>query len=117
MRSDLTRPLPVQETTVFQNVVPRFAVVGILRRLWRRRSLARRFLGRDLQLKYRGSALGFVWSLLGPLLLMLVYTVVFSLVVRIPTRVPYPIFVLSGLLPWLFTARTLERACHSLLGQ
>jgi lipopolysaccharide transport system permease protein len=89
----------------------------ILRNLWRRRYLLGRFLSRDLQLKYRGSSLGFVWSLLGPLLLMAVYSVVFSLLIRIPTSVPYPLFVLAGIVPWLFTARSLERSGHALLGQ
>jgi ABC-type polysaccharide/polyol phosphate export permease len=76
-----------------------------------------RFLSRDLQLKYRGSYLGFVWSLLGPLLLIAVYSAVFWGLVRLQTPAPYPLFVLSGLLPWLFTARALERSCHVLLDQ
>jgi ABC-type polysaccharide/polyol phosphate export permease len=90
---------------------------SIVSSLWQRRWLLWRFLARDLQLKYRGSFLGLFWSLLGPLLLMLVYSVVFSVVVRIPTPAPYPLFVLAGIVPWLFTARTLERACHVLLEQ
>ena len=73
------------------------AAVSILLGLWHRRWLVQRFLVRDLQLKYRGSALGFFWSLLGPLLLMIVYSVVFSLLVRISTPVPYPLFVLAGI--------------------
>src|ERR1051326_6672719 len=114
MGSDLTRPSPAPQTAVFQ---PLRDTPELLLGLWRPRWLLRRFLARDLQLKYRGSALGFLWSLLGPLLLMAVYSIVFSVLVRIATPVPYPLFVLSGLLPWLYTARTLERACHALLDQ
>jgi len=70
------------------------------------------FVARDLKTKYRGSVLGIFWSLLNPLLLMLIYTVVFSVIVRIPIK-PYPIFLLSGLVPWNAFAQTLTSATTS----
>jgi homopolymeric O-antigen transport system permease protein len=119
MGSDLTRPLQGPETAVFQPVAARSGAkpARLLFDLWRHRALLGRFLARDVQLKYRGSYLGFFWSLLGPLLLMAVYSIVFSVLVRVHTPVPYPLYVLSGLVPWLFTARSMERACHALLDQ
>jgi ABC-2 type transport system permease protein len=70
-------------------------------------------VARDLRTKYRGSVLGIFWSLLNPLLLMLVYTVVFSVIVRINVGGPYPIFLLAGLVPWNAFAQTLTIATTS----
>src|SRR5579872_1376412 len=54
---------------------------------------------KDLKVKYKGTALGFFWSLLNPLLMMIVYAVVYTVLFRF--QVPrYPIFLLAGLLPW-----------------
>jgi len=69
-------------------------------------------VSRDLKTRYRGSVLGVFWSLLNPLLLMLVYTVVFSVIVRVNIQ-PYPIFLLSGLVPWNIFAQTLTIATTS----
>ena len=69
-------------------------------------------VARDLKTKYRGSLLGIFWSLLNPLLLMLVYTVVFSVIVRVNIK-PYPIFLLAGLVPWNAFAQTLVTATNS----
>jgi lipopolysaccharide transport system permease protein len=73
------------------------------------RGLVRSFLARDLAVRYKGSALGLVWSLLNPLLMMAVYTVVFSHIVRV--QLPhgnYPVFLLAGYLPWTFLAVSLQ---------
>jgi lipopolysaccharide transport system permease protein len=65
------------------------------------RSLIKNLVLKDLKLKYRGSVLGVVWSLLRPLLLIAVYTVAFKYVVRIKMD-NYAFFLLVGLLPWNF---------------
>lgn len=70
------------------------------------------FVARDLKTKYRGSVLGIFWSLLNPLLLMLIYTVVFSVIVRVNIK-PYPVFLLAGLVPWNAFAQTLTSATIS----
>jgi ABC-2 type transport system permease protein len=54
---------------------------------------------KDLKVKYKGTALGFFWSLLNPLLMMIVYALVFSVIVRFQVE-RYPVFLLAGLLPW-----------------
>ncbi len=56
--------------------------------------------------------LGIFWSLLNPLLLMLIYTVVFSVIVRVNIK-PYPVFLLAGLVPWNAFAQTLTSATIS----
>jgi lipopolysaccharide transport system permease protein len=65
------------------------------------RSLIKNLVLKDLKLKYRGSVLGVIWSLLRPLMLIAVYTVAFKYVVRIKME-NYAFFLLVGLLPWNF---------------
>jgi homopolymeric O-antigen transport system permease protein len=71
-------------------------------------------IARDLKTKYRGSFFGIFWSLLNPLLLMLVYTLVFSVIVRVNIH-PYAIFLLTGLVPWNAFAQSLQAATTSVL--
>jgi ABC-type polysaccharide/polyol phosphate export permease len=76
----------------------------VLRLLWRNRALIEVLVRRELDARYRASVLGFFWSLLNPLLLLAVYAVVFTYIFspRFPGADPYPLFLFSGLLPWLF---------------
>jgi ABC-type polysaccharide/polyol phosphate export permease len=69
---------------------------------------------RDLKARYRGSVLGFFWSLANPLLLLGVYTVVFT--VFFPSNVvqPYPLFLFSGILPWTFFAAAVLESTTSI---
>jgi lipopolysaccharide transport system permease protein len=79
--------------------------VELLVSLYRQRGLVAVLVARDLKARYRGTFLGYLWSLLNPLLLLAVYTVVFTFVIpaRVPSStVPYPLFLFAGLLPWLF---------------
>ena len=71
---------------------------------WRRTaSLVKHLTRRHLAARYRGSMLGFFWSLLNPLMMMCVYTLVFQYIFRLSAPgVPYPVFFLTGLLAWNF---------------
>lgn len=67
--------------------------------LFKHRWLIYELVLRDLRLRYRGSVLGFAWSVLNPVLFMAIYTLVFSVYLRV--RVPhYAMFLLAGLIPW-----------------
>lgn len=69
-----------------------------------------------LKIRYKQSVLGWAWALLQPLSLMLIYTVIFSVVTRIPTgKVPYVLFVLSALVPWLYFSTIVTNAATSLV--
>ncbi len=70
---------------------------------------------RDLTVRYKRSVLGFLWALLNPALLMLVFTLVFSVLMRF-TIPHYAIFLLSVLLPWTFFAQCLSYAVESVVG-
>ncbi|HPW55714.1 MAG: ABC transporter permease [Thermoanaerobaculaceae bacterium] len=77
--------------------------------LYRQRGLIAVLVGRDLKARYRGTFFGFLWSLLNPLMLLAVYTVVFTWVIPAPRQVvvPFPLFLFAGLLPWLFASGAL----------
>jgi lipopolysaccharide transport system permease protein len=69
---------------------------------------------RDLALRYRNAVMGFGWAICAPLLHMLVFTVIFTRVVRLDTGVPYPLFAFCGLLPWNLFASSLRFGAQSL---
>jgi homopolymeric O-antigen transport system permease protein len=72
---------------------------------------------RELHGKYRGSVLGLVWTLINPLALMLVYTVVFSVLLKAFAIEHYPLFILSGLVTWVFFQSAVQMSASSLHGQ
>jgi ABC-type polysaccharide/polyol phosphate export permease len=83
--------------------------VNELRNLYRYRQLIATLTARDLKARYRGSILGFFWSLANPLLLLTVYTIVFTVFFPANAIQPYPLFLFAGILPWtFFSAATLE---------
>ncbi len=69
---------------------------------------------RELHGKYRGSALGLVWTLVNPLALIAVYTLVFSVLLKAFDIEHYPLFVVSGLVTWVFFQSAVQMACSSL---
>lgn len=82
-----------------------------LAQLVRYRALIQSLVARELKARYRGSVLGFFWSFVNPLLLLLVYSFVFAYVLpnRSPETRPYALFLFCGLLPWTwFSASLLE---------
>ncbi len=83
--------------------------------LLRYRTLVRNLVFKDLQLKYRDSVLGVVWSLLNPLLLLVVYTVAFKFILRVQTE-NYTYFLLAGLLPWNFFSSSLIASTQAITG-
>lgn len=89
-------------------------MLATTRVLWKFRALLGTLISRELKARYRGSALGFLWSLLNPLLLLTVYAVVFGLVLTPPRGEdvkPYAVFLVSGLFPWIwFSTSVLEGA-------
>jgi len=77
--------------------------------------LIKNLVARDLKVKYRGSVLGFFWSLLNPLLMMAVFTVVFKSFLKIGDE-NFPIFLMCGLLPWIFFSTSLTMSTTSITG-
>jgi len=91
------------------------AAVSVYADLLRYRELFASLFLRELRAKYKGSVFGIGWSLAYPLLLMGVYTVVFSVLWRGIDVEYYPLFLLSGLVSWVFFSSALQSASRSLL--
>jgi ABC-type polysaccharide/polyol phosphate export permease len=70
---------------------------------------------KELRVRYKRSALGFLWALLNPLLMMIILAVVFSTVMRIAIN-EYAVFLVSALLPWTFFSQALSYAVESIVG-
>ena len=69
---------------------------------------------RDLKARYRGSVLGFLWTFLNPLLLIVIYSLVFSVYMRV--EIPaYPVFVFAGLLPWIWFSSAMLSGANSII--
>jgi lipopolysaccharide transport system permease protein len=82
--------------------------------VWRFRQLIALLVARELKVRYKRSLLGMVWTMLNPLLLMIVYTVVFTTI--LPAALPnFSIFLLAGLLPWLYFSTALMQGLMSVL--
>ena len=82
--------------------------------LYRYRELMALLVGRDLKVRYKRSVLGMFWTLLNPLLQMAVYTLVFQTIMKVGLPA-FPVFLLSGLLPWTFISVSATTSAHALL--
>jgi lipopolysaccharide transport system permease protein len=89
-----------------------------LRELWAYRELLLIFAWRDLKVRYRQTLFGALWVMGQPLVSMLIFTLLFGRVAKlsVTTAVPYPVFVLAGLLIWNFVAGAISHVGNSLLG-
>jgi lipopolysaccharide transport system permease protein len=86
-----------------------------LQELWRYRELVRNLVVRDLKVRYKNSVLGVAWSLVNPLLMMVVYTIVFQLMAGSSNLPNYPVFILCALLPWNFFSTSVLQATDSIV--
>jgi lipopolysaccharide transport system permease protein len=86
--------------------------------LWRYRELFYILSWRDLKVRYKQTVIGVVWSVLRPLLTMMIFAFVFGEVAKFPAPdgIKYPVLVFAGLLPWQFFAAGLTEASNSLIG-
>lgn len=87
-----------------------------LRELIAYRELLQAWTMREIKVRYKQSVLGAAWAILQPLSLMVVFSVIFTFFVRIPTGdIPYPIFSYTALLPWTFFATSISFGAASLV--
>jgi ABC-type polysaccharide/polyol phosphate export permease len=90
-------------------------LISNLKEIYKHRALVWALVVRQLSSRYRGSVLGFLWTLLNPLCLMLVYTLVFSLYMRAPGVEHYSIFLFCGLLPWIWLTSALNEGTSAIV--
>jgi lipopolysaccharide transport system permease protein len=87
-----------------------------LRAMWRYRELLYFLVWRDIKVRYKQTALGVLWVLLQPLLTTIVFTLLFGIMLKVPSGgAPYPVFALAGLLPWQYFANSLSRSSTNLV--
>jgi lipopolysaccharide transport system permease protein len=88
------------------------------RDLWRYRELFFVLAWRDVAIRYKQTIIGLAWALIQPLMTMIVFTVIFSKVAKLPTEgvAPYALLVYAGLLPWQFFSSSLTGASNSISG-
>jgi len=88
------------------------------RDIWRYRELFFVLAWRDVSVRYKQTVIGLAWALIQPLLTMVVFTVIFGKVAKLPTEglAPYALLVYAGLLPWQFFASSLSGASNSISG-
>src|SRR5690348_2373027 len=88
------------------------------RDLWNYRELFCVLAWRDLAVRYKQTVIGAAWAVIRPFLTMLVFTVVFGRIAKLPSdgTAPYPLLVFAGMLPWTFFSTGLSEASNSLIG-
>src|SRR5882757_6476660 len=86
------------------------------RELWQYKELFYFFTWRDVKVKYKQAALGFLWAILQPLAMMVIFTLIFHKGLKVHSDgIPYPIFALSGLLIWNIFSNGLINSAGSML--
>src|SRR5260370_37879020 len=85
--------------------------------LWRYRELFRVLAWRDLSVRYKQTVIGVLWALIRPFLTMVIFTVIFGRIAKLPTdgNAPYALMVFAGMLPWTFFSTGLSEASNSLI--
>lgn len=85
--------------------------------LWRYRELFYFLSWRDILVRYKQTVIGVAWSIIRPILTMIVFTIIFGKIAKLPSGdVPYPILVFVALLPWQFFSNALQSSSGSLVG-
>ena len=91
-----------------------------MRNLVERRSLLFQLVRRDFEQRFVGSAIGWIWGLIHPLVLLISWTFIFQICLKMPLPAGvknYPLFLFAGMLPWLLFSDTVQRSAPSLLEQ
>jgi lipopolysaccharide transport system permease protein len=97
-------------------IKPGMGALHYWRDIWRYRELFFFLAWRDILVRYKQTAIGIAWSVLRPLLTMVVFTIVFGQLAKLPSNgVPYPIMVFAAMLPWQFFANSLTESSNSLI--
>jgi lipopolysaccharide transport system permease protein len=107
-------PVPAKHRTIIEPPTGWFALN--LAEVWRYRDLLYLLARRDISTRFRQSVIGYGWAILRPLLTAAIFTLVFSVLLKVETDVPYPIFAFAGLMPWLYFTNSLSGVTTSIVG-
>ncbi|MEO7753049.1 MAG: ABC transporter permease [Terracoccus sp.] len=94
-------------------------IIDRYRRVWKRRAVLRTLVERDLRVRYARSWLGYVWTIIDPLAMALIYFVVFVIIFKRPDagHKPYFLFLILGLLPWQWFNASVNESARALLAE
>lgn len=114
------KPRDAPETMTLQTLLiePGTADRNYWRDIWRYRELFFVLAWRDVAVRYKQTIIGLAWALIRPLLTLVVFTVVFGSIAKLPSEgtAPYALMVFAGLLPWQFFSTALADSSNSLIG-
>src|SRR5947208_1980951 len=86
--------------------------------VWSARELLYFFVWRDIKIRYKQTAIGVAWAVLQPVLTMLVFSLFFGQLAKMPSHgLPYPVFYYSALLPWMYFSTSLQNATNTIVEQ
>jgi lipopolysaccharide transport system permease protein len=89
-----------------------------IKELWAYRELLYFFVWRDIKVRYKQTAIGAAWAVLQPVLAMLVFSLFFGVLAKIPSQgLPYPVFYYCALLPWLYFSTSMQAATNIVVDQ
>lgn len=91
-------------------------MLQLFREIHKNRELIWALAMKELRVRYKRSALGFLWALFNPLLMMIILTIVFSTIARFSGVQNYPVFLITALLPWTFFSQALSYSVESIVG-
>lgn len=102
------------------NIFSNRGVISLLRLYFQRRDLLWAFISRDLKSRYVGSSLGFFWTVINPVLMLVTYTFIFSILLKLEFQAEtgtfdFALYLFCGLLPWLAVQDSLQRGSSSLM--
>ena len=108
-----TQPAPLAPPFTVIEPPRRFELINV-RELWQFRELLFFLVWRDVKVRYKQTLLGAAWAVLQPALMMVVFTVFFARMAKVPAGdLPYPIFVYAGLLPWTLFSTAISQAAQT----
>jgi lipopolysaccharide transport system permease protein len=110
--------MPAHVGTLVTTITPARGWVALrIQDLWEYRELLYFLIWRDVKVRYKQTALGVAWAIIQPVLAMVVFSIFFGRLAKMPSDgVPYPIFAFAGLAPWTFFVHGLNQASNSLVG-
>lgn len=89
-------------------------MLDTLREIYQYREMLKNMVAKEVRQRYKGSVFGFLWSFLNPLMMLVVYSIVFSTIMRVDLK-NYPFFLFVGLLPWTFFSTSLLISAGSIV--
>jgi lipopolysaccharide transport system permease protein len=115
--SPLAPPRPAAPTSPVVHIRPSKGWVSLqLQELWAYRELLYFLIWRDIKVRYKQTALGAAWAIIQPLFTMVVFSLFFGRLAKVPSDgIPYPVFSFAALVPWTFFANGLAQSANSLV--